>query len=124
MDAPCPANQLGRPAVHPIETFGMNPEYKTIEVMVRLYCRKQHGAVLCEECGELLDYARLRIEKCPFGEEKPACESCTVHCYQPEMRERVREVMRFSGPRMLMRHPVLAVRHLIRSKFYSAKRSK
>ena len=102
----------------------MNVEYKTIERMLQLYCREKHGAPLCPECAELLAYAGQRIEKCPFGGDKPTCEKCTVHCYTPDMRERVKEVMRFSGPRMLTRHPVLALRHLIRSKFYSGKRSK
>ncbi|MDZ8119396.1 nitrous oxide-stimulated promoter family protein [Pontiella agarivorans] len=102
----------------------MNPEFRTIEAMVRLYCRKNHGKNGCPECRALLDYARMRIEKCPFGTEKPTCENCTVHCYKSEMRERVKKVMRFSGPRMLMHHPVLAIRHLIRSKRYSGSRSK
>lgn len=102
----------------------MNPEFKTIKTMVWLYCSKRHGEPLCSDCEELLEYARLRIEKCPFGAEKPTCENCTVHCYKPAMRERVKEVMRFSGPRMLTRHPVLVVRHLIRSKLYSGRRSK
>lgn len=102
----------------------MNPEFKTIKTMVWLYCSKRHGEPLCLDCEELLEYARLRIEKCPFGAEKPTCENCTVHCYKPAMRERVKEVMRFSGPRMLTRHPVLALRHLIRSKLYSGRRSK
>lgn len=32
------------------------------------------------------------------------------------MREKIRAVMRFSGPRMLLVHPVLAVRHLLESR--------
>jgi hypothetical protein len=102
----------------------MNSEKKTVTAMIRLYCSKHHiGTSLpCSSCAELEAYALERIQKCPFGEDKPVCNKCTVHCYKPEMRERVKEVMRFSGPRMLMRHPVLAVRHLVRS--YSGKRSK
>lgn len=104
----------------------MNLEYKTMEVMVQLYCRKVHGAKknLCSSCSGLLDYADERVEKCPFGATKPVCNQCTVHCYKPDMREQVKEVMRYSGPRMIARHPVLAIRHLIRSKRYSGKRSK
>ncbi|MDF7801469.1 nitrous oxide-stimulated promoter family protein [Pontiellaceae bacterium B1224] len=101
-------------------------EFRTIEIMIRLYCRKRHGSrkALCADCARLLAYAAERIEKCPFGADKPVCNQCTVHCYKPEMRERVKEVMRYSGPRMLLRHPVLAIRHLIRSGVYSGKRSK
>lgn len=111
--------------VYSFTTIGMNHEYQTIEAMVRLYCKKSHGRKsLCSDCAKLLAYAGQRIEKCPFGVDKPTCEKCTVHCYKPEMRQRVKDVMRFSGPRMLSRHPVLAIRHLIRSKFYSGNRSK
>jgi hypothetical protein len=95
-------------------------EEKTIAAMIALYCRDHHGttaadtgAGLCRECGELMSYARIRLEKCRYGAEKPTCANCRTHCYKPAMRERVREVMRYSGPRMLRRHPVLAVAHLV-----------
>jgi len=98
-------------------------EEKTIAAMIALYCRDHHagdsaavasgGDGLCPECAELLDYARLRLEKCRYGADKPTCANCETHCYKPAMRERVREVMRYSGPRMLKRHPVLAVAHLV-----------
>jgi hypothetical protein len=89
-------------------------EFKTIAAMLRMYCRAHHGAAaLCAECAELHDYARRRLERCVFGEAKPTCAKCTVHCYKASMRERVRVVMRWAGPRMLWRHPVLAVRHMI-----------
>ena len=100
----------------------MNLEARTIAAMVRIYCRAHHGEKtrLCAECAGLLEYAEERIERCPFGAEKPVCNQCTVHCYKPEMRERVREVMRYAGPRMMAHHPILAVRHLIRSRRYSS----
>jgi predicted RNA-binding Zn-ribbon protein involved in translation (DUF1610 family) len=95
-------------------------EEKTITAMIALSCRDQHGTQaddggegLCPACGELLAYARVRLEKCRYGAEKPTCANCATHCYGPAMRERVREMMRYSGPRMLRRHPVLAVAHLV-----------
>ena len=90
-------------------------EDKTITAMIRLYCHDHHGTqeALCEECTGLLAYARLRLEKCPYQAEKPTCAHCPIHCYRPDMRERVREVMRYAGPRMLLHHPVLALRHLL-----------
>ena len=89
-------------------------EVRTVRLMIDLYCRRHHGAKgLCVDCLKLAVYAEQRIGKCPFGEEKPACGRCTIHCYKPEMRERVREVMRFAGPRMTWRHPLLAIRHLL-----------
>ncbi len=89
-------------------------EWKTIQAMIRLYCRNQHGkgSALCDTCEELRLYAERRLEKCPFAEEKPTCVMCPVHCYEASMRERVRQVMRYAGPRMLLRHPILALRHL------------
>jgi len=93
----------------------MEREGRTVEAMVRLYCCEQHGGggSLCAACSELLDYARARLERCPFQEGKTTCARCPVHCYRPAMREQVRQVMRYAGPRMLRRHPVLALRHLL-----------
>jgi hypothetical protein len=94
-------------------------EERTIATMIELYCRDHHDAGsrdddgLCSDCAELLAYARVRLDKCRYGTEKPTCANCPTHCYRPAMRERVREVMRYSGPRMLKRHPVLAVAHLV-----------
>ena len=89
--------------------------HKTIEAMIHIFCHDQHGTAdaLCEECQELLDYARQRLDKCPFGEDKPTCSNCTIHCYKPEMRERVTAVMRYAGPRMMRHHPILAMHHLL-----------
>ena len=93
-------------------------EKKTVALMIRLYCRKNHGArnALCPDCKALVDYATQRSDRCPFMESKTFCSNCRVHCYKPEMRERIREVMRFSGPRMIMYHPIMAIRHVIESK--------
>lgn len=68
---------------------------------------------LCPECAELEAYAHARSERCPFMEEKTFCSNCTVPCYRPEMRGRIRTVMRYAGPRMLFHHPVMAIRHMI-----------
>ena len=120
-----------------IDSFDMNKKNKVekkrqkeqyvVEEIIRLYCRKNHKEYdkttgkMCPSCQELSDYARLRSQKCPFMEEKTFCANCKVHCYKPEMREKIRKVMRFSGPRMLLYHPALAVWHLICSKKESKK---
>ena len=89
-------------------------ERKTVRTMVTLYCLHHHGTTgLCADCSELASYADRRLDLCPYGEEKPSCTHCPIHCYRPEPRERMREVMRFAGPRMLARHPWLAIMHLI-----------
>ena len=93
----------------------LSTEYTTIEAMVGIYCRHHHGrrSGLCPECANLLAYAGQRLDKCPFQEDKPVCAECLVHCYKPDLREQVRVVMRYAGPRMLLRHPILAIRHMI-----------
>ncbi len=103
-------------------------EQYVVEEMIQLYCRKNHPQMgrpkgkLCPECQELADYAKTRSQKCPFMETKTFCVNCKVHCYRPQMRERIRQVMRFSGPRMLLYHPFLALWHLICSKKEKGKR--
>jgi predicted amidophosphoribosyltransferase len=91
-------------------------EKRTIRLMIELYCRKNHPANhagLCASCQQLADYALQRIERCPFKADKPTCAKCTVHCYKPAMREQVRRVMRYAGPRMLIYHPGLAIAHVV-----------
>ena len=89
-------------------------EKETVDCMIGIYCRGVHGTKrgeLCEACRRLQAYADLRTEKCPFMETKTFCSACKVHCYSKENKEKIREVMRYAGPRMLLYHPVLAIRH-------------
>lgn len=88
-------------------------EKATIAYMVTYYCKHNHHEKgLCRECQTLLDYANQRIDTCPFMETKTFCSACKVHCYKKDMRERIREVMRYSGPRMLFHKPIMALRHV------------
>lgn len=89
-------------------------EEKTVAAMIRLYCSGHHtGRALCADCRALLDYARESLIKCPFQDGKTVCSLCAIHCYCPEMREKIRTVMRYSGPRMLTRHPVMAIQYIL-----------
>lgn len=89
-------------------------EIKTVGIMIGMYCRHYHGGnKLCESCQELYSYARQRSLKCPFGEDKPACGKCDVHCYKPMMKAEIREVMKYSGPKIIYSHPILAIRHIM-----------
>ncbi len=83
--------------------------------MIAIFCRDRHpsGGRPCPDCSFLEAYTRLRLEKCPYGEEKPTCVNCPIHCYQPQRREQIRDVMACSGPRMLFSHPILAIRHIL-----------
>ena len=104
----------------------MAREHKTITLMIDIYCksyhRPEHG--LCQDCRKLQDYANARLEKCPFQENKTTCVTCHVHCYEPEMREKIKNVMRYSGPRMLLRHPVLMLYHLLDGFRYSSEKKR
>lgn len=100
-------------------------ELKTVSAMLAIYCRHHHrhrarhkhsdGSVdnLCHECRQLLMYAELRLDRCPYGQQKPTCNQCPIHCYKPEPKQQMQQVMRYAGPRMLLPHPLLAIRHLL-----------
>ncbi|MCP4402503.1 MAG: nitrous oxide-stimulated promoter family protein [bacterium] len=92
----------------------IQPEQATLEKMIEIYCVGQHRMRhdLCAECEELRAYALQRLNCCPFGEKKGTCAKCPVHCYKTEMRQKIRQVMRYAGPRMLYKHPIFALRHL------------
>ena len=89
-------------------------EKEVVYNMIHLYCEKKHGSLqgnLCLSCQELLRYSHHRLDHCSYGELKPTCRKCEKHCYRPEMRDRIRRVMRFSGPRLLLRAPLDWIRH-------------
>lgn len=89
-------------------------EKRTVRHMIELWCRHSHGGdALCGECRELLEYSLARLDRCKFGEDKTKCHKCPVHCYRKDMRERIREVMRYSGPRMILHHPVESIMFLL-----------
>ncbi len=93
-------------------------EKQLVSEMIALYCRKKHRVrgALCPDCAALDAYARQRSDKCPFMETKTFCSNCKVHCYQADMRAKIRDVMRFAGPRMIFVYPVIAMRHVLESR--------
>lgn len=91
-------------------------EKKLIPVMIRRYCHGKHGTKgkgVCAECKELTEYALFRISKCPFKANKKFCSFCKIHCYKSDMREKIKSVMKYSGPRMLPSHPIFAISHFV-----------
>ncbi len=93
-------------------------EKRMVSQMIALYCRKKHRTRggLCPQCAALDAYAKMRADKCPFMETKTFCSNCRIHCYKPDMRAKIREVMRFAGPRMILHHPVAAIRHVVETR--------
>ena len=97
----------------------LQKEHKTIAVMIRMFCGAHHGTNggdLCSECEGLFKYAQERLRRCPFGENKGACSKCEIHCYKPDLRKRITQLMRYSGPRMLRKHPLLAIDNLLKAR--------
>ena len=90
-------------------------EKLTVQTMIEMYCSGHHKreSAMCNECQTLYAYATLKIDKCPFQQAKPVCINCAIHCYQNIERDQIKRVMQFSGPRMLIRHPTLALLHMI-----------
>ena len=100
-------------------------EKRTISNMVAIYCAGHHdkaertetgfaGEAMCPDCKAIDDYCVLRTERCRSMAVKTNCEECGNHCYAPAERERIREVMRYAGPRMMLHHPIAAIRHLMK----------
>ena len=110
--------------IMPKELKAWEKEKKLIPVMIKKYCHGKHGTKgeeLCEECRALTDYALFRLEKCPFKVNKKFCSFCKVHCYKPDMRERIKDVMKWAGPRMIFTHPVFAFKHVFQMVSYKRK---
>lgn len=96
-------------------------DLKVLAEFVELYCRKKHdpaerihllpeqlqvkhgkSGLLCSHCAELLKHGVAKRAACPL-DPKPTCKSCHIHCYSKEYRQKVREIMAFSGKRMILK---------------------
>lgn len=103
--------------INRLHTGRLLREWRTMRAMVDIYCAgHEHArgtaAERCADCQAFLDYAERRLEKCPYGPAKPTCAKCPIHCYKPQPREQAREIMRYAGPRMMLRHPWLSLTHV------------
>lgn len=101
--------------IHTTIQSKIEKEKSIVAKMILLYCKglKHEGGSPCKDCHELISYASLRIEKCPMMKTKTFCSNCKIHCYKPFMREKIKKVMRYSGPRLLLSHPIMTIGHLI-----------
>jgi hypothetical protein len=97
-------------------------DVKLLAGFVNIYCREKHldsekhhfdiadeglrrklGQMnLCHDCSRLLEHGIAKLSLCAQN-PKPSCRKCKTHCYGPGYREKVREVMRFSGGYLVKR---------------------
>jgi len=93
----------------------INNEKIIVKMMIDYYCKKNHFPEknLCCDCEKVIEYAWLKLDKCFYGENKPACLKCEIHCYSAPMRKKIKDIMRYSGPRMIYIYPVASIKHLV-----------
>lgn len=108
-------------------------DLKTLAIFIHIYCRHRHPEApktlaalnthdvqaiagkqvwLCPDCTKLLAHAFTKRTHCPM-EPKPACKHCPNHCYHPNYREKIREVMRFSGRKLVLSGRLDLLFHLL-----------
>ena len=95
-----------------------NNKEKVTASMIRIYCRGVHGGKqhLCDDCESLRVYSLKRLEKCPHANTNTFCSECSIKCYEKQKQEEMRVVMRYAGPRMIIYHPIIAIRHVMSKK--------
>ncbi|OUM67350.1 hypothetical protein PIROE2DRAFT_5211, partial [Piromyces sp. E2] len=99
-------------------------EREVCDLMIKIYCNDHHHTKkgeMCSDCQDLSEYMRWRLTLCPFGNYKSFCSNCPIHCYQKDYRKNIREVMRYSGPKITFVHPYLAIKHVIQTMIEKSK---
>ena len=97
-------------------TGHLDEEFKTLVIMTTLYCNKHHKGSLCDTCQNFIKHAQIKLDRCVYGQDKPACKACPIHCYKPEMRQYAKVVMQYAGPHMILRHPILTIKHIVKAR--------
>lgn len=100
----------------PLLTGHLYVEFKTLVIMTTLYCKKYHSVTLCPTCHDFIKHAQIKLDRCVYGQNKPACKACPIHCYKPQMRQQAKVIMQYAGPRMLLTHPILTLKHILKAK--------
>lgn len=110
-----PSSPFSNSRITPRSPQSIRRDLHMLDYMLKIYCYGQnhttHNHELCKECLAIQFYAMQRLYACPHGDNKPTCARCNIHCYAPNHRLRIRQVMRYSGPRMLWHHPWLTIIH-------------
>lgn len=92
-----------------------------VSLMINLYCKKHHNASNppCNSCNDLIVYSHKKIKNCPIIKANTSCANCNIKCYNQAMQDKIKKVMRYSGPRMIFYHPIVTLKHLFYSKLKS-----
>lgn len=99
-----------------MENTHVDKDRQTLEAIGRIFCSAHHNEArdsegLCPSCRATIDATLERAAACPYGHETN-CEDCRVHCQRGEAQARIREIMRYSAPRMAVRHPLMTMEYL------------
>lgn len=100
-----------------IEDKALQRDLRLLADFINIYCKHRHIDApkapvdlknfdvnmpsLCPTCTKLLAHALVKRSTCPL-DPKPACKHCPQHCYHPTYREQIREVMKYSGSRLVL----------------------
>lgn len=98
----------------------LREEAQTLRAMVGLYCgentaRREGPANAVPPAKRFSPMRSSAWPPVPTGPRSPVCAKCRIHCYRAGEKAFAREVMRHAGPRLLLAHPVLSLRHLVKS---------
>ncbi len=112
------ARQTRLPALRPAMSSKQNRlhrEILTVDHMIGIFCTGSHDGEEgpCNHCRQLLEQVKKAVDLCPYKEDKPVCGRCATYCYDPAVAQQLHSVMHYAGPRMMVRHPVLAFLHLV-----------
>lgn len=111
---------MSDPILSPSEKKRLEQDEKTVMAMAAVFCRGHHhicaqGEKLCPECAKVIDYSLERTRRCPH-KHSGTCDTCPTQCYRPAMQQKIKEIMAYSGPRMIFRHPLMAIQHVYRKR--------
>lgn len=100
-------------------------EKEIVLLMIMKYCKgNKHLSTLCESCSKLIEYVNDRVDNCPFAETKTFCSFCEIHCYEKNMQEEIKKVMRYSGSRMIFSNPIITLDHVFQGIKYKLNNNK
>ena len=93
-------------------------EKANIKKTFGVYCHKEHGTEgdkLCPKCTALLATVLMKMNRCPYGITKPICDRCESPCFSKSQNIEFRKIMTANQKSMLLRHPIMTIKHKLAS---------